>query len=411
MKKTIVLTMTLLLMSWISFAQSNFGSAPVPTWAASQENTVPAPGQFAASLTGEGSRDVTDLECPPNSVYSQTPDGQDAWSYIGGYAFYDNVLTNPGTPVTSITWWMLEGYSVANLTFDIIIRPDNAGEPNMGVTKYLFTNLTITGTNTGETSFGYPVYEFTYDFPAPLNIVAGDWIGIADFPDNGHHHYWSTSSDGDGQMYLPDGDYFENTDLAFCLAPLAYSCPVESIYSQVPDGLNGWWSINGAVIYDNILSSFIYPVTSITWWYMEYESIGNLTFDIIFRENNAGVPGNIIASFTNLTVPGTPTGTSINGYPVSTYTYTFPAPVDISYGDWVGIADYPDDFIHHFWCTSSDGDGAGYAIDPTAPENYPLPTDYAFCLSPAPLTPLSSWAIGIGVFLIVAFTVYRIRRF
>ena len=414
MKKTILFTASLLMITWISFAQSNVGSVPVPAWSASQEVTVPSSGSFTASAADGGSRAMTDLECPSNSVYSQTPDGLNAWSYIGGYAYYDNVLTTPSTLVSSITWWMRETAAQSPLSFDIMIRPDNAGEPNMGVTKYLFTGLIagvdVIATNTGETGWGYPVYEYTYQFPSPLNIVAGDWIGIADFPDGDHHHYWLTSSDGDNQMYLPHIDDFQAPDLSFCLGPVEYACPDQSIYSQVPDGLDGWWSINGAVVYDNILSSFITPISSISWWMMEDHAIGNLTFDIIFRENNAGVPGNIIASFTGLTIPATNTGTSILGYPVFSYTYTFPAPVDISFGDWVGIADYPDNSIHHYWCTSSDGDGTGYGRESDG-SGYPLTEDFAFCLSPAPLTPLSGWAIGIGVFLIVAFTVYRIRRF
>lgn len=404
----------MLLMSWISFAQSNVGSVPVPSWPASQEVTQPAPGEFTANLAGEGSRAVTDLECPATSVYSQEPDGVNAYSYINGYAYYDNVLTTPSTLLSSITWWMAETNPQSGLSFDIMIRPDNAGIPNMGITKYQFTGLAagvdIIITNTGETSWGYPVYEYTYQFPTPLNIVAGDWIGIADFPDDWHHHYWLTSGDGDHQMYQPHIDGFEATDLSFCLGPSEYACPEQSIYSQVPDGLDGWWSINGAVLYDNILSSFITPISSISWWIMEDEPIGNLTFDIIFRENNAGVPGNIIASFAGLTVPATNTGKSILGLQVFSCTYTFPSPVEVEIGDWVGIADYPDDFIHHYWCTSSDGDGTGY-VRSSDGETYTVPTDYAFCLSPAPLTPLSGWALGIGVFLIIAYTVYRIRRF
>lgn len=568
--------------------EGEVSNAPaVPTFPASQEVTVPSSGEFSAHFTGGGSRDVTDLECPTNSLYSQTPDGVNAWSYVGGYAFYDNVLITPLGSITSITWWMSEEDVEPSLTFDIIIRPDNAGEPNMGVTKYVFSGLVagvdVTVTNTGEIPWwGDPVYEYTYQFPFPLNIIGGDWVGIADFPDNGFHHYWLTSSDGDNQMYLPDGDYFESTDLSFCLqgrisdlvcptesvfsqlpaglggwttavqgfeydnvynptnTPMAvgsltwwmqpdigsttptfdivvrednsgepgaliYSfndvtatetstgeffgvwetyeytynfpsmliidaddwigisydpatygyhfwcisregdgqhvftnddivyglnvddfafclgayeynlfCPDESVYAQIPIGLDGWSTTDGFVFYDNILSPTYYPIGSITWWMLERTLVPTLTFDIIFREDNGGIPGNIIASFTGLTVPGVNTGEIglyQGGWPIYEYTYTFPTPVELDANDWVGIADYPDDLgvFHHYWCMSDDGDGQIYGLD-SGGSGYFYTPDLAFCLSPAPIIPISNWAIGIGIFLIIAFTVLRFRK-
>jgi len=167
---------------------------------------------------GNPSRDITDLLCPDGSYYSQTPDGLNGYSYIGGYYYSDNLITTPMIPITSITWWMLELSYEPGLTFNIYIQSDNGGQPGAMIAS--FTNLTIAGTNTGEISYDYPVYKFTYTFPYPVSLSAGDWIGIMDLPDNVHHHYWASSSDGDLYCWYGEG-YSTTTDLAFCLGSTA----------------------------------------------------------------------------------------------------------------------------------------------------------------------------------------------
>jgi hypothetical protein len=167
-----------------------------------------------------GERAVTDLVCPNGSLYSQTPDGVNGFSYIAGYRYYDNVITAPVGPVYKISWWMLEFYPVANLSFDIGIYDNNVDQPGAEIASY--TNVAFTAVNTGELSYGYPVYEYSFTFPSPVTIPAGAWIGIRDLPDDtnlpnfGHHHYWASSADGDNSHWLGEGSS-DIEDLAFCL--------------------------------------------------------------------------------------------------------------------------------------------------------------------------------------------------
>jgi hypothetical protein len=171
--------------------------------------------KFTANIaSGDGSRALTDLVCPDGSVYSQTPDGVNAWSYIAGYMFYDNVLTAPTMPVNKITWWMLEGSVQPTLSFDIFIHANNAGQPGTLIASYI--NIAFTAVNTGESFAGYPAYEYTVNLPFPVTINAGDWIGIRDLPDANAHHYWLTSSDGDTYAWFGEG-YSQPMDFAFCL--------------------------------------------------------------------------------------------------------------------------------------------------------------------------------------------------
>jgi hypothetical protein len=176
-------------------------------------------GQTAKSISksnGTPSREVTDLICPTGSIYSQLPDGIQAWSSSGGFYFCDNVIVAPGAPVTSITFWMLEGTIYNPLNVDIHFRQNAGGIPGPVIAS--FPGLWLTGVPTGETYYGIAAIAYTYILPVPVTLAAGDWVGIADYPDEIgiHHHYWLTSSDGDGSMYFTEGNQYYY-DLSFCL--------------------------------------------------------------------------------------------------------------------------------------------------------------------------------------------------
>lgn len=187
------------------------------------------------------------------------------------------------------------------------------------------------------------------------------------------------------------------------------TCPSGSLYAQLPDGLNGWCGNVGYYFSDNVLVAPGSPVTSITFWMIEQVTFNPLSVDIHFFQNASGIPGAIIASYPGLLLPGIPTGEFSFGLPVLAYTYVLPSPITLAAGDWVGIAEYPDDYAHHYWATSSDGDGINYFTGGTYLGSF----DLAFCLGGegAPLaTPVSNWALIIGVILIGSFVILRFRR-
>lgn len=186
-------------------------------------------------------------------------------------------------------------------------------------------------------------------------------------------------------------------------------CPEGSVYSQTPDGANGVATTNGTVMFDQVLTPPTASVSSITWWMLEATTYNPLTVDIIFRSDNAGLPGTIFQAYYSVAVPGINTGETSFGFPVIEYTYTFPSPITVSAADWVGIADYPDDLgvFHHYWASSSDGNNTAILYPDL---NDPFGVDLAFCLGGGAPTPLSNWALGIGIFLILTATMIRLRR-
>jgi len=169
------------------------------------------------SLGIDPGRAVTDLVCPEGSVYSQTPNGVNGYSFVAGFYYSDNVLSSPGL-VTSVTWWMMEARYEPTLSFDIFIHADAGGQP--GTLIESFFDVTFEVINTGEVSYSYPVFQYSYTFPSPVNIPSGSWIGIRDLPDYEdyfHHHYWATGAGGDGIYWRSDGYIVQGADMAFCL--------------------------------------------------------------------------------------------------------------------------------------------------------------------------------------------------
>jgi hypothetical protein len=193
------------------------------------------------------------------------------------------------------------------------------------------------------------------------------------------------------------------------------TCPEGSAYSQLPDGINGWTGNFGYVFYDNILSLSNSNISSVTFFLIESVEYIPLYMDIIVKEDNGGVPGNIKYSYSNVPVTVVPTGEFSFDYPVVTATYIFPSPIHLVSGDWIGYYAFPitgagEAPAHHYWMTSSDGDEISYFDEETLLQ---YGNDFSFCLgseSNSQEIPLSGWAIFIGIVLILTFTVIRLRK-
>ncbi|MCF8227834.1 MAG: hypothetical protein K9G58_10065 [Bacteroidales bacterium] len=184
------------------------------------------------------------------------------------------------------------------------------------------------------------------------------------------------------------------------------SCPSNSNYSHLPDGSADLGTKDGIIPFDKIESTPFGPVASITFWMKEITVHDPLTVDIIFKHDAGGIPGTTFASFLSVPLSGTNTGESMSGFSVIEYHYVFPTTVSVTAGDWVGIADYPDDSFHHTWISSADGDNSCYMYGLGYTQDY----DLAFCLGPAAEVPLSDWAIYSGIFMILVLIAFGFRK-
>ncbi len=202
-------------------------------------------------------------------------------------------------------------------------------------------------------------------------------------------------------VYVITGQTASNRDVT------DLSCPSASNYSHLPDNSGALGTNKGVMAFDEIEITPFGAVVSITFWMAELVVQDPLTVDIVFKHDAGGVPGTTFASFLSVPLSGNYTGETFGGgFPVIEYNYLFPTGVSVTAGDWVGIADYPDDSHHHAWISSADGNNSCYVYDLGYTQDY----DLAFCLGPASEVPVSGWAIYTAIFLILAFVALRFRR-
>lgn len=163
------------------------------------------------------------------------------------------------------------------------------------------------------------------------------------------------------------------------------------------------WTLSSYTVFDQIETDPTSAVTQVVF-YGIFEGVPDRNFEIGFYSDNAGLPGATLYSYTSF-ISGVNTGEFWYSYPIHAYTYTFPAGLSLQAGDWISVrADGSD---YWYWMTGSGGDGCAYQ------QGYGYRCDHgdvAFCLIGGAPTPVSPWAIAIGIALIAIATVLRVRR-
>lgn len=185
-------------------------------------------------------------------------------------------------------------------------------------------------------------------------------------------------------------------------------CPPASIYSHTVDYNNGLSSMEPPHIayWDQIETAPGAPISQIVFF-----GIANGTpsrnFTINFYHDNGGIPGTLMASYTDF-MTGVNTGEILFEKVIYSYSYTFPSTLVFNAGDWVSVVAADGDMW--YWLTGSGGDGCVY-------NNYVGEWcdlgDLAFCLIGglgAPEVPVAPWALTLGMALIVITIILRYRR-
>jgi hypothetical protein len=183
-------------------------------------------------------------------------------------------------------------------------------------------------------------------------------------------------------------------------------CPPGTLYSHTFNTLDAYTSWTGTpyTVFDQLASTPAAPINEITFFGCFYGSPGR-NFQISFYQDNAGLPGTQIVSYTTF-IAGTNTGVLWYGYELYGYSYTLPASLSLIGGNWVSVrADGSD---YWYWMTASGGDGCLYQENGTGFNC--TEGDVAFCLGGGAVTPVSNWALFIGIGLILAFAVVRFRK-
>jgi hypothetical protein len=206
------------------------------------------------------------------------------------------------------------------------------------------------------------------------------------------------------QIYPTLSEVVGNTGAQGNRGTMTITCPENSLYSHNVNYLSGFTSWSVYTVVDQIESDPGSAVNQITFYGLFYGSVPDRNFEIKFYYDNAGLPGTEFDSYSSF-ISGLNTGELVQGLPLYSYTYTFPASRSLDAGDWVSVkADGSD---YWFWATASGGDGC------VQQDGYTYRCDYgdvAFCLSGGAATPVSPWAIALGIALIATAAILRVRR-
>jgi len=130
------------------------------------------------------------------------------------------------------------------------------------------------------------------------------------------------------------------------------------------------------------------PVTALTWWGLDMRRVGNgfvectetdNTFQVTFRADAAGAPGNEICSHQVL-ASRTPTGLTYNGAQLNEYHAELPSPCALTRG-WVTLVGQGDEQCWFLWMSSPVGDNLSHCSGCSVPT---LSANLAICLHGTP---------------------------
>lgn len=194
-----------------------------------------------------------------------------------------------------------------------------------------------------------------------------------------------------------------------------YGCLPTSQYSQLPSPLTNGWYADDAYLYTRAGDDFTVSgsFTSMRFWgtnFLGCPSGATQAFIIKFYQRNPGnpaIPGPEVFSFNVTTVPQPIYFFLSTDYQVDV---TFPGTVTLLDG-WVSLTRInPDDGCNFTWYGGGTGNSVSYNSGTNTWE--PQGSQLAFCLGGEgiPVTPVSNWALIIGVILIGTFVIFRFRR-
>ncbi len=201
------------------------------------------------------------------------------------------------------------------------------------------------------------------------------------------------------------------------------TCPTTSIFSQPPSMPTDPW---GAYTSDSFFPYLVYenytgvsdPIGTVHFWglnllwdYDWYNCTAEdpMTFEIIFYQDNAGVPGAVVYSET-IPIVRDATGLFYNGWPLYHYKAVLSNSVDLA-GGWISVqgvsVGIPDNCVF-LWMSSEIGDFFAYQLQP--PNMVPLEKDLSLCFEAGAEVPLAPWALILGAVLIAGAVFFRYRR-
>lgn len=156
--------------------------------------------------------------------------------------------------------------------------------------------------------------------------------------------------------------------------PSGPECPTGTLYGAVTHLPEDSWSAAtsdadpGYLVYDDFVDGGV--IDGIHFWGLDLYNNGGwidcdedpTTFEIIFYEDDSGVPGDIVTNY-EVDISPNPTGLEYSGFELNDYTAELDPPVIINEG-WVSIQGISGNDCWFLWMSSGEGtDGHSYQWD------------------------------------------------
>jgi len=203
-----------------------------------------------------------------------------------------------------------------------------------------------------------------------------------------------------------------------------FDCPANSIFSQAPVNTNNaYFSDNETNSFNQILYENFYglttPIDGITFWGILWNggscySSGTIDFIVNFYQDNSGAAGTLVQSFP-VSITPIVTGSIVSSSTVLRFDLALPSAISLTNG-WLSVyrVNPNNSYCIFAWINTFNGDGYTGFTSFNSPITYWNGDNMSFCLTgeqqPPLETPVSNWALFIGIGLILAFAVIRFRR-
>lgn len=379
---------------------------------------------FATFFCLGGPEGYHDFECMVNPAYSQVPDYYDLGMYCDeGYRFTKVADDySAARPFSTMRFWGV--YDIKPTETFLIEFYD--GIPGDGGTTIVETfNVSTTPVATPYNRQGSVIYQFDVDFGQNINQGDG-WVSISRTTDPYVTAFaWLAKQDiGNALSYDSQDTQWElsgyDPHMFFCLGGGIFDleCMEDAVFSQCPDVYDNAYYCDADYAYSKVADNYVSadPIGSIRFWGVDdaNDMQATETFYIEFYDGPPGDPGTTVVNGFNVSINPVQTPWQLYGFDdfdIYQFDVEFPWLVSqftgwvsitrttVSSGDfaWLVLQDGSDDFLQF------------YSPDPgiwETREGYTF-----FCLGPVPPSiPLSNWALYLGILLILAFTVLRLRK-
>jgi hypothetical protein len=370
---------------------------------------------------GEG---YHDFECLANSCFSQLPTTYDVAGYCDVKYIYSKNADNYNTyrPFSTMRFWGIDDFDDMQASETFLIEFYDGTPGDAGVNIFKTFNVTVTPVATPYTLFGWTIYQFDVDFGENITKVNG-WVSISrTTPGTTGDFAWLGLNDAGNCLsyYAPLSQWeYNGNDNFFCLGGgiFNFECMEDAVFSQVPDVYTDAYFCDADYDFSKVADNYTAsaPFSTMRFWAGSFWTYGlqaNETFLIEFYNGQPGQPGTSVVQAFNVTasciqVPYTLVNTDLYQIDVD-----FPVPVMQTVG-WVSISrTTPSNTGIFGWLTFEDASGDFLQYYSPASGTWYTRAGYQFfCLGPVtPVTPLSNWALYLGIGLILAFTVIRLRK-